>query len=164
MDRRSRSPALQESRAVTRFNVQTGKLESESTRDGYRLRATRIGDKLGAKLIGGTVYELEQGQRICPYHYHHGVEEWVCVIAGAPLLRTPDGERTLRPQDVVCFPPGPDGAHTLTGPGRVLMLSANRSPSISVYPDSDKLGTRPDRPEDRLNFIRKDAVDYYDGE
>jgi uncharacterized cupin superfamily protein len=150
---------------LPRFNVQTGVLERESTRDGYRLRATRVGDKLGAKLIGGTVYELDDGQQMCPYHYHHGVEEWAYVIAGAPSVRTPQGERTLKAGDVVCFPQGPAGAHSLTGPGRILMLSANREPSISVYPDSDKLGTRPEEsPEDALNFRRQDAVDYWEGE
>ena len=150
---------------MPRFNVQTGELERESVRDGYRHRAARVGDELGAKLIGGTVFELGDGQRICPYHYHHGVEEWAYVIAGAPIVRTPQGERTCRPGDVVCFPKGPTGAHTITGPGRVLMLSANRSPSIVVYPDSDKLGTRPeDAPQDHLNFRRADTVDYYHGE
>jgi hypothetical protein len=44
------------------------------------------------------------------------------------------------------------------------MLSANRSPSIAVYPDSDKLGTRPGGGDDRLDFRRADAVDYWDGE
>ena len=86
------------------------------------------------------------------------------VIAGGPTLRTPDGERRLGPGDTVCFPAGAAGAHSVRGPGRVLILSANRSPSISVYPDSDKLGTRPAVEDDRLNFRRADAVDYWEGE
>jgi hypothetical protein len=37
--------------------------------------------------------------------------------------------------------------------------------SISVYPDSDKLGVRPSGGgPDRLDFRRGDAVDYWDGE
>jgi hypothetical protein len=44
------------------------------------------------------------------------------------------------------------------------MLSANRSPSIAVYPDSDKVGTRPPDDGDRLDFRRGDAVDYWEGE
>jgi hypothetical protein len=35
---------------------------------------------------------------------------------------------------------------------------------VSVYPDSDKLGTRPEELGDRLNFRRADAVDYWEGE
>jgi hypothetical protein len=47
-----------------------------------------------------------------------------------------------------------------------LILSANREPSISVYPDSDKLGTRPGAggDTDDRTFRRVDAVDYWDGE
>jgi uncharacterized cupin superfamily protein len=98
------------------------------------------------------------------------VEEWLYVIAGAPVLRASAGEHTLKPGDLACFPSGPDGAHTIRGPGRIMLFSANRDPSISVYPDSEKLGTRPGgapmqgQPGDRLNFRRRDAVDYWEGE
>ncbi|MGA9860019.1 MAG: cupin domain-containing protein [Solirubrobacteraceae bacterium] len=99
-----------------------------------------------------------------PYHYHHGAEEWLYVVAGTPTLRDPDGERLLAPGDLVCFPSGPSGAHAVRGPGRVVMFSAGGSgASISVYPDSDKLGVRPPGGgEDRLNFRRRDAVDYWE--
>jgi hypothetical protein len=37
--------------------------------------------------------------------------------------------------------------------------------SVSVYPDSDKVGVRPPGSgPDRLNFFRSDAVDYWEGE
>jgi uncharacterized cupin superfamily protein len=148
---------------VERFNL-LGELEHASDRDGFRHRGTRVGERLGASQIGGSVYELPPGERTFPYHFHHGVEEWLLVLGGTPTLRTPAGERELRPGDVVCFPSGPDGAHAVRGPGRVLILSANREPSISVYPDSDKVGTRPGGDVDRLNFRRGDSVDYWDGE
>jgi uncharacterized cupin superfamily protein len=154
-----------------KFNVFHDELEAEDERyyrPGYAKRNVRVGDAIGGDLIGGTIYELEEGERVCPYHYHHGVEEWLYVIAGELTLRQPDGERALRPGDVVSFPWGPEGAHTVTGPGRVLMLSANRWPSISVYPDSDKIGARPEdwgtHDEDRLNFRRETAVEYWDRE
>jgi uncharacterized cupin superfamily protein len=149
---------------VERFNLLRDDLTSASDRDGFRSRATRVGDRLGALQIGGSVFELEAGEQTFPYHFHHGVEEWLLVVEGTPTLRSPDGERELRPGDVVCFPSGPDGAHAVRGPGRVLLLSANRAPSIAVYPDSDKIGTRPGADEDRLNFRRGDAVDYWEGE
>jgi uncharacterized cupin superfamily protein len=149
---------------MERFNLLTGALAHESDRDRYRHRATRVGESLGASQIGGGLYQLPEGEQTFPYHFHHGVEEWLVVLEGRPVVRTPDGERELRRGDVVCFPPGPDGAHVVRGPARVLILSANHSPSISVYPDSDKLGTRPGGDDDRLNFRRADAVDYWDGE
>ncbi|MGI9185857.1 MAG: hypothetical protein ACR2GZ_13020 [Solirubrobacteraceae bacterium] len=45
-------------------------------------------------------------------------------------------------------------------------MFGDRNPvSMVVYPDSDKLGLRPPAaPDDRLNFRRGDAVDYWDGE
>jgi uncharacterized cupin superfamily protein len=149
---------------VRRFNLFTGDLGLAQEREGFRWRGARVGERIGARRIGGSVYELGGGERTFPYHFHHGVEEWLLVVDGTPTLRTPDGERELRRGDLVCFPVGPAGAHRVAGPGRVLILSANREPSISVYPDSDKLGSRPGGDEDRLNFRRGDAVDYWEGE
>ena len=59
------------------------------------------------------MYQAESGFPIWPYHYHHGVEEWLVVIDGAPIVRHPGGEHVLRPGDVVCFPSGEDGAHAV---------------------------------------------------
>jgi uncharacterized cupin superfamily protein len=112
------------------------------------------------------VFEIEAGQRVWPYHYHHGVEEWLLVIDGTPTVRQPDGEHVLRRGDVVCFPSGEAGAHAVHGPGRFLVLSVAEPNTVCVYPDSDKVGARPgDRGSpDRLDFRRSDAVDYWDGE
>ncbi len=150
---------------MRRFNVLHDELDANHTRAGFSWIRARIGDKLGAEKIGASLYELAEGERTFPYHYHHGVEEWLYVLSGAPLLRTPDGERTLRTGDLACFSSGPRGAHAISGPGRVIIFSANAAPSIAVYPDSDKLGARPAfAGEDNLNFRRADAVDYWDGE
>ena len=151
---------------MRRFNLRSDQLERQSDRPDFRWRGKRVGDVLGAQRIGASLYELPEGQHVWPYHFHHGVEEWLLVVEGAPAVRTPAGERRLVPGDVVCFPAGATGAHTVRGPGRILLISANREPSISVYPDSDKLGTRPGAGahEDTLNFRRADAVDYWDGE
>ena len=68
----------------------------------------------------------------------------------------------------MCFPAGPEGAHVVenrTGEQtRVLMVSTLAQPSISVYPDSGKVGVRPGVAEDTLNFRRGDAVDYWEDE
>jgi len=136
----------------------------ESERDGFRGRGMRVGDAIGASAIGGAVYELNAGQRTWPYHFHHGVEEWLLVLDGEPVVRTPDGEQTLRRGDLLCFPTGPAGAHTVTGPGRVLIFSSVAETSVAVYPDSDKVGPRPHDDADRLTFRRGDAVDYWEGE
>ena len=99
------------------FNLASGALPDERAKDGWRTRSTRVGDALGAAMIGGSVYELPAGERTFPYHFHHGVEEWLIVVEGFPTVRTPDGTRTLRPGDVVCFPSGSAGGTTWSGRG-----------------------------------------------
>ena len=91
---------------------------------------------------------------------HHGIEEWLYVIAGAPVLREPAGERALSPGDLVCFPTGPVGAHTLYGPGRFVIFATGQhvEPWLSVFPDSDKVSG----PEGML--LRSSAVGYWHGE
>lgn len=122
------------------FNVFDGELEGPDADDppGFRSRYRRVGPLLGASRLGATIYELAPGEAICPYHYEYGNEEWLIVLAGDPTLRTPEGERTLRAGDAVCFPEGPAGAHGVRGGSevaRVLMLSTRRKPDVSVYPE-----------------------------
>jgi uncharacterized cupin superfamily protein len=141
----------------------------EQDRPGYSWRGRRgVADESGLRYFGASVYELPEGEWSFPYHYHHGVEEWLYVVAGTPTLREPAGERELSPGDVVCFPSGPEGAHAVRGPGRLVMFSGVASAgvaSVAVYPDSDKVGVRPPGGgPDRLNFRRADAVDYWEGE
>ena len=155
---------------MRRFNVFGGELgpRGGDERSGYARRSKAVDEAIGGDTIGAAIYDLGDGDRICPFHYHHGVEEWLVVIAGTPTARTADGEQQLRAGDVVCFPGSPEGAHTVHGPGRVLMLSHEVWPAVVVYPDSDKVGARPaargTHDADRLNFRRGDAVDYWDGE
>jgi uncharacterized cupin superfamily protein len=133
---------------------------------GYRRRMARLGPALGAEQLGGSVYEIDPGQSVCPYHYEGLEEEWVVVLAGTPTLRDPDGERELAPGDVVCFVEGPAGAHKVTNRSdavvRVLMLSTKprNDNSICVYPDSDKVSVWPPGKTLRMS----DPVDYWHGE
>jgi uncharacterized cupin superfamily protein len=153
---------------VDEANLFADDWDDEHAREGNSWRVARVGERVGGRRIGASLYEIEPGLRSWPYHFHYGNEEWLLVVAGRPTLRTPDGERELAEGDVVCFPAGPGGAHSVENrsdePARVLMLSTLVTPSISVYPDSDKVGVRPGVPEDTLNFLRPDAVDYWAGE
>jgi uncharacterized cupin superfamily protein len=153
---------------VELFNLFADDWDGSQERDGHRWRAVRVGARVGAERIGCSVYELEPGQRTWPYHFHYGNEEWLLVVSGTPTLRTPDGEYELRAGDLLAFPAGPEGAHAVENrseePARVAIFSTLVAPSISVYPDSGKIGVRPGVPEDTLNFRRDDAVDYWEGE
>jgi uncharacterized cupin superfamily protein len=145
---------------VRKVNVFAPDFDGTSERDGYRWRSARVGQQIGAEQIGGSIYELGEGERTFPYHHHHGMEEWLIVLSGTPTLRAPSGERELRRGDVVCFPPGPEGAHQVRGPGAVLIISATCSPETTEYPDSGKLGARPPG----KIFRHADAADYWEGE
>jgi len=139
----------------------------ESDPEGYRAGMARFGPAIGASQMGASLYELPPGQSICPYHYEYPEEEWLVVLAGRVLLRHPGGEQELGKGDVVCFPPGPEGAHKVTCLGedvaRVLMSSTKQTPAIAVYPDSDKVSIFPGDDRDRLT-MRRATLDYWDGE
>lgn len=150
------------------FNLFDGELDEERAEpEGWRWRAAVLGPKLGAGLLGASLYELEPGERSFPYHYEWGCEEWLIVVTGKPTLRTPEGERELEPGDTVCFREGPAGAHLVSnrsdGPVRVLILSNKARPAIAVYPDSDKIGVWAIG-EDSGMFPRSATVDYFEGE
>jgi uncharacterized cupin superfamily protein len=134
---------------------------------GYRAGMHRLGTELGAERTGMSVYELPPGEKLCPYHYEWGEEEWLLVLAGTPWLRTPDGTETLEPFDVAFFTRGPAGAHQIGNDGeetaRVLMWSEVTWPTATTYPDSDKVGVWMSR-EEKLMALRSSNVDYYEGE
>jgi uncharacterized cupin superfamily protein len=155
---------------MIRFNVLSAPVERDPEEPrGYGPGVARFGDVIGASAIGGTVYELGPGQAVCPYHYHHGEEEWLLVLSGSPALRHPEGEETLAAGDVVCFPGGPAGAHQVLNrgqaPARVLLLSAGGPPSVTVYPDSDKIGVWVGDGNPDNTLVRRDSrVGYWEGE
>jgi uncharacterized cupin superfamily protein len=128
----------------------------------------RVGKTLGATQLGTTVYELPPGQAICPYHYEYAEEEWLLVLQGRPTLRHPDGSDVLEPWDLVCFPTGPDGAHSVRNEtdetARVLLYSTVKVPAATVYPDSDKIGIWTGNKADDLMVLRSSGVGYFVGE
>jgi uncharacterized cupin superfamily protein len=142
--------------------------ERVEDRPGWRSKDAWIGARIGAELIGGSVYELEPGDRLWPYHTHHANEEWLIVVRGRPTLRTPEGEQDLREGDVACFPRGKDGFHQVSNrtdaPIRILMISTLIAPDIVEYPDSGKVGARSVAGERILLGRPGPILDYWDGE
>ena len=150
------------------FNLNGDEWDRTEDRPGWRIRDAWVGARIGGELLGGSMYELEPGDRLGPYHTHHANEEWVIVLRGEPTLRTPEGEHALREGDVVAFPRGKDGAHQISNPTdapiRVLMLSSLVKPDIVEYLDSGKVGARSVDGE-RIMFGRPGPLlDYWDGE
>ena len=125
-----------------------------------------------ARAVGSTamlmfIYDLAPGASSSPYHYEYD-EEWLLIVDGSVVVRTPEGEHTLGPGDLVCFPPGAAGAHKVMNrgnePARTLMFSSSRAPAVSVYPDSDTIGVWPGDEADDLVFERRTAVPWAHGE
>jgi uncharacterized cupin superfamily protein len=154
---------------MRRINIAAPEFEYDpDDPEGFRAGMARLGEHLGAAQTGISVYELPPGEAICPYHYEHGEEEWLLVLEGTPTLRTPEGEHALDPWDVVCFAVGPEGAHGVRNQTddtvRVLMFSNVTHPTVSVYPDSDKIGVWTSGKQDDLIVERSSGVDYFKGE
>ncbi len=142
--------------------------DDDTDRGAFRMRASQVGERIGAQLLGASLYEIVPGKKLWPYHLHHASEEWLIVLRGRPTLRTPEGERELRDGDVVCFPRGPAGAHQVRNdtdePARILMLSSQLAPEILEYPDTGKVGLV-DAEGQRLSLTRNgEVVGYWDGE
>jgi uncharacterized cupin superfamily protein len=129
---------------------------------GFVCRGINVREPLGGELIGCGLYDIHPREQLWPYHYHLGNEEWAIVVAGEPMVRTPEGERELRPGDIVAFPVGEEGAHTFLNRteelSRVAIFSTLNRQTLPVYPDSGKVGAAGHL------FRLADAVDYWDGE
>ena len=136
----------------------------ENDPPGYAAAFLRTAPLLGGTKLALNVMELPPGESVCPYHYESGEEEWIVVLTGNPTVRTPEGERELRPWDCVFCPAGEEGAHKVTNrseePSRIFIWSNRSHPATSIYPDSNKVGAWPPGKLFRID----DAVDYYEGE
>lgn len=142
--------------------------DDENDREGFRHRATAIGKRLGAELLGGSLYELPPGEKTWPYHYELGCEEWLIAVSGRPTLRGPDGESELEPGDAAVFPEGPAGAHQVLNrseePCRVLILSSKSPVAIVHYPDSGKVGLWTNSDGYQAMLRSEPDLDYWEGE
>ena len=114
-----------------------------------------------------SIYEIPPKKAAYPYHFHHKNEETFYILSGEGILRTPDGERTVRAGDLLFFPTGAEGAHKLTNASETKNLvyidfDVVHDVDIAVYPDSDKIGVW----GMGINKLYPQArdVDYYDGE
>ena len=136
--------------------------------EGFRAGMARLMKQMGAEDTGASVYELPPGQAVCPYHYEYGEEEWALVIEGTPSVRTPEGTEQLSPLDLLFFPKGPAGAHQIRNDSgeaaRVLMWSSVVYPTVSAYPDSDKVGVWTGDKSEDVMVERSSGVDYFHGE
>jgi uncharacterized cupin superfamily protein len=102
---------------------------------GDGISGRRLRREEGARLVA-AVWELAPGSDGVQYHFHHGIEELLVVLRGRRLLRGAAGERQLDEGEVVHFPPGPEGAHSLSNPTeepvRYLMAGARADAPLDI--------------------------------
>lgn len=156
-------------------NVFQPVFDDDEEHPAFAHRRARLGRQAGSAYLGASLYELEPGHAVCPYHWHAAEEEMLIVVSGRPSLRTSEGWRELEAGEVVAFATGVEGAHQVANrsqePVRVLLLSESKDPEVCGYPDSRKimvdarLGGFTPGPDEISHLWRlDDAVDYYEGE
>jgi uncharacterized cupin superfamily protein len=133
---------------------------------GFRWKRLRLARRLGAELLGASVYGMPPGERSFPYHLHHGNEELLVVLEGSVAVRTAQGEQRLGTGEAMLFRRGPEGAHQVINrseaPSRFIIVSTMIEPDITEFPDTGKFGlfagAAPGgtRPGDLKEFLRDD--------
>jgi uncharacterized cupin superfamily protein len=53
--------------------------------------------------LGASLWEFQPGGSQFVYHFHHGSDELLVVLRGAPVVRLHDGDRQLGEGEVVPF-------------------------------------------------------------
>jgi uncharacterized cupin superfamily protein len=142
----------------------------EEERDGppgFRARRLYLARTLESDQLGVSLWEIEPGESNMPYHAHHANEEILIVLAGAPTLRTVDGERELQAGDSVLFRRGE--THQLRNrsdePVRFLFIAPLNHPEIIELPDTGRITVFAGRPTSGrgeftlLKILAADGVD-----
>ena len=115
-----------------------------------------------------ALMEVPPHRAAYPYHYHMNATETFYIICGSGVVRTPDGEREVKPGDVLVFPPNGNGAHRIENRSdaeTLVYLDCDTVPTADVifYPDSDKVGYSAPGKEQTF-FKLPQQVNYYEGE
>jgi uncharacterized cupin superfamily protein len=127
-------------------NIYEPDFDVEHDAPPYVWQRARLGRQAGSERLGASLFEVPPGAATFPLHVHLHNEELLVVVAGAPTLRTLQGERTLAPGEVVAFPAGHDGAHELRNDSqesvRLLVVSTMVAPEVNLFPDTNELWVR----------------------
>ncbi len=108
------------------------------------------------------ICRIPPGKTPYPYHGHSAQWEFYHVISGTGKARDKDGMTAIEPGDAFIFPPGE--AHQLINDGKedliLYVVADNPIGESFYYPDSKKWGV----PLPHRQWVRSDALEYYDGE
>src|SRR5262249_6161725 len=68
---RDRAARVNYVRPMKRFNLNSNEWDGTRDRDGWRISAALVGQRIGGELIGATMSEVEPGNKLWPYHTHY---------------------------------------------------------------------------------------------
>ncbi|WP_294606319.1 cupin domain-containing protein [uncultured Bacteroides sp.] len=88
--------------------------------------------------------EVEPGNFAYGYHYHETDEEVFYIISGTGIVRTINGDVTVKAGDAITFPAGPEGAHVIRNGSDTeklvyLDFDTNNVPEIVHFPDTNQV-------------------------
>ena len=64
------------------YNLYGDEWNETTEHEGFAFKDGWVGARIGAELIGGSLYEVAPGKKLWPYHVHHANEEWAIVVRG----------------------------------------------------------------------------------
>ena len=88
--------------------------------------------------------EVEPGSFAYGYHYHETDEEVFYIISGTGIVRTINGDVTVKAGDAITFPAGPEGAHVIRNGSDTEKLvyidfDTNNLTEIVHFPDTNQV-------------------------
>jgi uncharacterized cupin superfamily protein len=146
----------------------------ERLADKFGCERAKLGDGLGARLLGYNLTVVQPGKRAFPFHVHRVNEEMFFILDGEGELRYGKERFPLKPGDTVaCLAGDADRAHQIINTSkdavlRYLSVATTLMPEILDYPDSGKFGVVMENQAGERVFEyrgrRETSQDYWEGE
>ena len=106
-----------------------------------KARWQALGDHFGLTQFGVSYETLAPGAQSSVRHWHTLSDEFICMMRGELVLRTNDGEFTLKPGMCIGFKAGDKNAHHLVNrsaaEGTFLVVGSRVPGDVPLYPDDD---------------------------
>lgn len=88
--------------------------------------------------------EIEPKSTAYGFHWHEVNEEAFYIISGTGIVRTTEGEITVKSGDLINFPAGEEGAHVITNPSsseKLIYIDFGRNENVEIvhFPDNGKI-------------------------
>lgn len=118
-------------------------IEMNNGKDSFTFKPIIAPTDPDAKDLHLAFIEVEPGKSAFSYHWHEMGEEVFYIIKGKGLIATPNGEIEVKEGNVICFPTGENGAHSIKNISKdekliYIDVDAHKLPEIIHYPEDKK--------------------------